>query len=147
MNTLLYNFQIYSTVGLRLSQQMRDRAKSEYRRVPYIRPVPTKWEIWCKICIPSYNQIHVVQILSFKIMIYDMSGLLPYLGARTHYFLEKFLSFLLIFEVFNEPYLLLFPSDLSLILWEQVSYVLICFIIYFVTMLYYWISNHKYWKV
>ena len=45
-----------------------------------------------------------------------MPGLLPYLGFKTHYFFEKFLCFLLIFEMFNKPYLLLFPGDLSLIL-------------------------------
>ena len=51
-----------------------------------------------------------------------MSGLLPYLGSKIHYFLEKLLCLLLIFEMFNEPYLIYFPGDLSLILWEQVSY-------------------------
>ena len=35
-----------------------------------------------------------------------MSGLLPYLGSKTHYFLEKFLCFLLIIDMFSEPYLL-----------------------------------------
>ena len=35
-----------------------------------------------------------------------MSGLLPYLGPKTHYFLEKFLCFLLIIDMFSEPYLL-----------------------------------------
>ena len=74
----------------------------------------------CKISFPSYNHIHVVQTLSFK-MIYYMSWLLPYLGSKTCYFLEKFLCFLLIFEMFSEPYLLLFNGDLSLILWEQFS--------------------------
>ena len=49
-----------------------------------------------------------------------MSGLLPYLGSKTHYFLEKFLRFLLIIDMFSESYLLYFPGDLSLILWEQV---------------------------
>ena len=62
----------------------------------------------------------VFRLLSFK-MIYNMPGLLPYLQSKTHYFLEKFLCFLLIFEMFNEPYLLYFPGDLSLILWEQIS--------------------------
>ena len=35
-----------------------------------------------------------------------MSGLLPIWGPKIHYFLEKFLCFLLIFEMFNDPYLL-----------------------------------------
>ena len=38
-----------------------------------------------------------------------MSRLLHYLGTKTPYFLEKFLCLLLIFEMFKEPYLLLFP--------------------------------------
>ena len=74
-----------------------------------------------QISFPSYNQIHVVQTLSFK-MIYHMSLLLPHLESKTYYFLVKFLCFLLIFEMVNEPHLLYFPGDLSLILWEQVSY-------------------------
>ena len=86
-----------------------------------MRPVPTKWETSRKISYESYKQILNVQTLSFK-MIYNMPGLLPYLGSKPHYFLENFLCFLLIFEMFNEPYLLQFPCDLSLILWEQVSY-------------------------
>ena len=49
-----------------------------------------------------------------------MSELLPYLGSKTHYFFEKFLCFLLIIDMFSEPYLLKFPDHLSLILWEQV---------------------------
>ena len=84
--------------------------------------VPTKWETSRKIAFESYKQIHSVQTLSFK-MIYNMPGLLPYLRYKSHYFLEKFLCFLLIFEMLNEPYLLKFPGDLSLILWEQVSYI------------------------
>ena len=47
----------------------------------------------------------LLRLLSFK-MIYYMPGLLPYLGSKIHYFHEKFLSFLLISEMFNEPYLL-----------------------------------------
>ena len=70
----------------------------------YMRPVPTKWETSRKISFESYKQILNVQTLSFK-MVYNMPLLLPYLGAKTHYFLEKFLCFLLIFEMFNEPYL------------------------------------------
>ena len=31
-----------------------------------MRPVPTKWETSCKISFLSYNQIHVVQTLSFN---------------------------------------------------------------------------------
>ena len=87
----------------------------------YFRPVSTKWEISWKISFPNYNQIHVVQAFSFK-MIYYMSGLLPYLGYKTYYFLEKFLYFLLISDMFSAPYLLKFSGDLSLILWEQVSF-------------------------
>ena len=49
-----------------------------------------------------------------------MAYLLPYLESKTHYFLEKFIYFLLIIDMFSEPYLP-FPGDLSLILWEQVS--------------------------
>ena len=86
-----------------------------------MRPVPTKWETSRKISFESYKQIHDVQTLSFK-MICNIPGLLSDLGSKTHYFLEKFLCFLLIFEMFNEPYLLKLPGDLSLILWEQVSY-------------------------
>ena len=86
-----------------------------------MRPVPTKWETSRKISFPSFNQIHVVQTLSFK-MIYYMSWLLPIWSPKTHNILEKFLCFLLIFEMLNELYLLQFPGDLSLILWEQVSY-------------------------
>ena len=70
-----------------------------------MRHVPTKWETSRKISFQSYNQIHVVQTLSFKMICY-MSWLLPYLGSKTYYFLEKFLCFLLIFEMFNESYLL-----------------------------------------
>ena len=33
-----------------------------------------------------------------------MSGLLPYLGSKTHDILEKFLCFLLIFEMFNQAH-------------------------------------------
>ena len=85
-----------------------------------MRPVPTKWETSRKILFESYKQIRDVQTLSFK-MIYNILGLLPHLGSKTHYFLEKFLCFLLIFEMFNESYLLWFNGDLSLILWEWVS--------------------------
>ena len=65
--------------------------------------------------------IHLVQTLSFK-MIYYMSGLLLHFGSKIYHFLEKFLCFLLISDMFSEPYLLYFPGDLSLILWEQVSF-------------------------
>ena len=71
----------------------------------HLRPIPTKWEISRKISFPSYNQIHVVHILCFH-MIYYVSGLLLYLGSKTYYFLEKFLCFLLKFDMFSEPYLL-----------------------------------------
>ena len=81
----------------------------------YYRPVPTKWETNRKISVPSYNHFHVIQIASFKIM-YDMSRLLPHFWSKTHYFLEKFLCFLLISDNFSEPYLLQIPGDLSLIL-------------------------------
>ena len=57
-----------------------------------MRPVPTKWETSHKISFPISNQIHIVQTLSFKMMYY-MSGSLPILGPKTHYFLEKFLFF------------------------------------------------------
>ena len=50
-----------------------------------------------------------------------MLGLLPYLGAKTQYFLEKF-HFQIIFDMYIRPYLLKFPGDLSIIFWEQVSY-------------------------
>ena len=70
-----------------------------------MRPVPTKWETSRKISFESCKQICGVQILSFK-MIYNMPGLLSYLGSKTHYLIQKFLCFLLIFEMFNEPYLL-----------------------------------------
>ena len=46
-----------------------------------MRPVPTKWETSRKISFESYQQIHDVQTLSFK-MIYSMPGLLPYLKCR-----------------------------------------------------------------
>ena len=36
----------------------------------HMRPVPTKWETSRKISFPSYNQIHVVQTLSFKMIYY-----------------------------------------------------------------------------
>ena len=85
-----------------------------------MRPVPTKWETSHKLSFPRYNQIHIAQTLSFK-MIHYMSGLLAYSRSKIHYFLEKFLCFLLIFKMFNEPYLLEFTGNLSLILWEQVS--------------------------
>ena len=42
--------------------------------------------------------------------------------VQNYFHLVKFLCFLLISEMFNEPYLLQFPGDLSLILWQQVSY-------------------------
>ena len=45
-----------------------------------------------KISFERCKQIHDVQTLSFK-MIYNMPGLLPYLGSKTHYFLQKFLVF------------------------------------------------------
>ena len=48
-----------------------------------MRPVPTKWEASRKISFPSYNQIHVVENLSFK-MICNMPELLPYLGSKTY---------------------------------------------------------------
>ena len=76
-----------------------------HEKLNKMRPVPTKWETSRKISFPSYNQIHVVQALSFKMICY-MSGLLPIWGPKTHYFLEKFLCFLLIFEMFNELCLL-----------------------------------------
>ena len=53
--------------------------------------------------VESYKQIDDVHSLSFKM--HYIPGLLPYLGSKTHYFLEKFLCFLLIVEMFNEPYL------------------------------------------
>ena len=87
----------------------------------HLRPVPTKWETSHKISFPSYNQIHIVQTLSFK-MIYYMSWLLPISGPKTHYFLINSFVFFWFFEMFNGPYLLKFPGDLSLILWEQVSF-------------------------
>ena len=58
----------------------------------HMRPVPTKWETGRKISFPSYNQVHVVQTLSFK-MIYYMSWLLPYLRSKTYNFLQKFFVF------------------------------------------------------
>ena len=82
--------------------------------VLYMRPVPTKWETSRKISFESYQQIHDVQTLSFK-MIYNMSGLLPYWGSKTYYFLEKFLGFLLTFEMFNETWSPLVP-------WQFVTY-------------------------
>ena len=57
-----------------------------------MRPVPTKWETSRKIPFPSYYHIHIVQILRFK-MIYNMLGLLPHLGSKTYFLLEKFLCF------------------------------------------------------
>ena len=55
-------------------------------------------------------------------MIYYKSGLLPVWGPKTPLFPCDILCFLLIFEMFNEPYLHKFPGDLSLILWERVSF-------------------------
>ena len=46
-----------------------------------MRPVPTKWETSRKISSESYKQIHDIRTLSFK-MIYNMPGLLPYLGFK-----------------------------------------------------------------
>ena len=74
-----------------------------HNQFSHMRPVPTKWETSRKISFPSYKQIHDVQTLSFK-MTYNMPGLLPYLGSKTHYFLEKLVCFLLIFVMFNKPY-------------------------------------------
>ena len=54
----------------------------------HMRPVTTKWETSHKISFPSYNQIHIIQTLSFK-MIYYMSGLLTIWGPKTHYFLKS----------------------------------------------------------
>ena len=81
-----------------------------------LKPVPTKWETSHKISLPSYYQIHVVQNLSFKIILWKClpyrgpqplySGLLPHLGSKTYYFFAKFLCFQLMFVIFNEPYLL-----------------------------------------
>ena len=76
-----------------------------YLAVLNLRPVPTKWETSSKILFDIYKQIHDVQTLSFT-MIYKLPGLLPYLGSKTHCFLERLLCFLLIFEMLNEPYLL-----------------------------------------
>ena len=46
-----------------------------------MRPVPTKWETGRKISFLSYNQIHVVQTLSFK-MIYVCYGCCLILGPN-----------------------------------------------------------------
>ena len=70
----------------------------------HLRPIPTKWETSREISSESYEQIHDIRTLSLK-MIYNMPGLLPYLGFKTYYFLEKFFCFLLNFEMFNKPYL------------------------------------------
>ena len=44
-----------------------------------------------------------------------MQWLLPYLGPKTYHFLEKFLCFLLIFEMFN-------PDVYPLIPWRLVAH-------------------------
>ena len=78
-----------------------------------MRPVPTKWETSHKNPFPRYDQVqngilHVMVAAVFEV--------------QNYFHLVKFLCFLLISEMFNEPYLLQFPGDLSLILWQQVSY-------------------------
>ena len=67
--------------------------------VVQIRHVPSNERQVAKF--QPYNHHHFVQIQSFK-MIYDMSGLLP----KTYYFLDKFLCFPLISDMFSESYLL-----------------------------------------
>ena len=59
-------------------------ARSGFGKYNKMRPVLTKWATSRKISFPSYNQIHIVQTLSFK-MIYHMSWLLPYLGSKTFF--------------------------------------------------------------
>ena len=75
-----------------------------------VRPVPTKWETSHKNPFPRYDQVqngilHVMVAALFEV--------------QNYFHLVKFLCFLLISEMFNEPYLLQFPGDLSLILWQQ----------------------------
>ena len=61
---------------------------------------------------PKYGQIqngilHVMVAALFEV--------------QNYFFLVKFLCFLSISEMFNEPYLLQFPGDSLLILWQQFS--------------------------
>ena len=51
----------------------------------YLRPVPTKWETSRKISFLSYNQIHVAQTLSFK-MIYYLVMVADFLGVQKLFF-------------------------------------------------------------
>ena len=100
---LHWNVKCYFPI---LSQHKSSIKHGKYMfHIRNMRPVPTKWETSCKISFESYKQIHDVQPLSFQ-MIYNLPGLLPYLGSKTYNFLEKFLCFLLIFEMLKEPYLL-----------------------------------------
>ena len=66
-------------------------------------PVPTSWKMSRKTLLSSYDQIHIVQTVSFKI-IYYMLCLLPYLRSLITHFLGKFPCFHLIFDIFNGPY-------------------------------------------
>ena len=50
-----------------------------------MRPVPTKWETSRKISFLSYNQIHVAQTLSFK-MIYYLVMVADFFGVQKLFF-------------------------------------------------------------
>ena len=83
-----------------------------------MRHVPTQWETSHKKPFPKYDQVqngilHVMVAALFEV--------------QNYFFLVKFLCFLSISEMFNEPYLLQFPGNSLLILSYFVTTVLICF--------------------
>ena len=86
-----------------------------------MRPVPTKWETNRKISFPSYNQIHVAQTLSFRMICH---GCCLNWGPKTIFSLWN--SFVFSIDFWSVQWaispLVDFPGDLSFILWEQVSY-------------------------
>ena len=104
----LYSFQyalrilIKDINGSQLTTRRFLNHKSRLLLQPHTRPVPTTWETSRKISFPSYYYIHVVQILSFKMIHIRVA---VWFGVQTYYFLEKFLCFLLISKMFSEPYL------------------------------------------
>ena len=86
-----------------------------------MRPVFTKWETSRKIIIfLSYGQVHIFQIIGFK-MIYNIPGILPYLGTEINISLRYSFVFC---------YLLTSLSELSFILREQASYSFYAFVTY-----------------
>ena len=87
-----------------------------------MRSVPAKWETSRKISIQSciiFGAMNLDDSLSIilwhQAIVYHRNTANALFGVQNPLFLENFLCFLLIFEMFNEPYLLIVP-------WQRVAY-------------------------